>query len=180
MGHLAVPLWQPLSGVPLDELDYHLPSLLQRLEAVEIQVLLLQCPDPPFHDTVALRFTDVAGAGPEFQPGEFAQKLSGGVLWVLVHQKTETGGNLRSISNMRPLCTLTNWLQGRPTITTLRRKPASNLLGTGMHHLRQSLVKPDSGQRMRVSNATLGVVNLQPQSSSFQLLITSHAFPCTT
>src|SRR5215831_4541996 len=60
-GPVGEPLDEPLAVVAIDELRDHSAGLLERLEAVEVEALLLQGPHEALDDTIALRFADVRG-----------------------------------------------------------------------------------------------------------------------
>ena len=65
-----MPFDEPLPVVSLDEGAYCLARFLEVLEVVQLEVLLLEWPQPPLRHSVALRLPDVGRAGPDAEPFE--------------------------------------------------------------------------------------------------------------
>src|SRR4029453_1846691 len=123
-GPVVEPLDQPLVVVAGDELGDDPSPLLQRLEAVEVEALLLERPHKALDDAVALGLADVRGRDRDPHPLHFVDPGIGDVLRAPVTANREPAGDVLPEGPERVTDTLADRFQRRPAIADLRHVPA--------------------------------------------------------
>src|SRR5262249_8013353 len=127
-GPVVEPLDEPLVVVALDELRDHSTGLLERLEAVEVEALLLQGPHEALDDAIALRFAHVRGRDRNPEPLDLVDPGVGDVLRPPVAAERKPAGDVLPEVTEGVAHALTDRLEGRPPIAELRDVPPQELV----------------------------------------------------
>src|SRR5215831_7011892 len=127
-GPVVEPLDEPLAVVAIDELRDHSTGLLERLEAVEVETLLLQGPHEALDDAIAFGLADVRRRDRDPQPLHLVDPRVGDVLRPPVAADREAPGDVLLEVAESMAHPLANGLQGCPAIPELRHVPAQELV----------------------------------------------------
>src|SRR5262245_46619607 len=127
-GPVVEPLDEPFVVVAVDERGDHSACLLERLEAVEVEALLLQRPHKALDDAVALGLPNVRRRDRDPQPLHFVDPGIGNVLRAPVATDRQSSGDVLPEGAEGVAHPLADGLQRRPAIAELRHMPAQKLV----------------------------------------------------
>src|SRR5437899_1241249 len=153
---MAEPLDEPFGVVASDELGDEPLRLGERLELMEIEALLLQCPHEALDDAVALRLADVGRRDRHPQPLHFVDPRIGDVLRAPVTPDSEPARGVLAEPAEGVAHALPHRFQGRPAIAEFGGVPADDVIAVVI----DGTEKPAPAVRLRIKPRRVGAPHL--------------------